>query len=119
MKAKRWQNDAFGWKMRMTDFFKRLNPNVVFVTIIALLVVGTYAGWHTYQGTQQSSLKAACAKKGLWYLGRDSDYEDALDTFTKLCADAGGVQDAEAAIAAGNTYQQQKDQQPAPAARAN
>lgn len=103
----------------MADFFKRLNPNVVFVTIIALLVFGAYAGWHTYQGTQQSSLKAECAKKGLWYLGRSRDYEHAMGIYTRLCVEVGGVQEAVAATTEGNAFQQQKDRQPAHAGPAN
>lgn len=31
----------------MADFPKRLNANVAFVTIIVLLAVGAYAGWHS------------------------------------------------------------------------
>lgn len=31
----------------MADFPKRLNPNAVFVTSIALLTVGACAGWHS------------------------------------------------------------------------
>lgn len=82
----------------MADLFKRLNPNVVFVTIIALVVFGTYVGRQEYRDAERASREAECAKQSVWVLGRESagrdvqaDVVTSLGTLTSLCIQSGGT----------------------------
>lgn len=81
----------------MADFFRRLNPNVVFVTIIALLVVGAYVGRQEYLHAQRVTRETECARQSVWALGGaadngvQSDSIVSLGTLTSLCIQSGGT----------------------------
>lgn len=81
----------------MPDFFKRLNPNVVFVTIVALLVFGAYVGRQEYRDAERLSREAECAKQSVWALGGSAgsgvQANDIIGfgTLTSLCIQSGGT----------------------------
>ena len=76
----------------MVNFFKRLNPNVVFVTIIALIVMGAYVGRQEYLGVKRTLVEANCAREALSLLrSYEGDNTAAFDTFTSLCIQSGGI----------------------------
>lgn len=78
----------------MADFFKRLSPNVVFVTIITLLVFGVYAGWQEYRDAKRAALRTECSGLATGILGKadspSADFVVSLGTITDLCANVGG-----------------------------
>lgn len=81
----------------MASFFKRLNPNVVFVTIIALIVIAAYIGRQEYLDAERTSVEAQCAAQSLVILGGLDSSVDANDiigfgTITSLCVQSGGIQ---------------------------
>ena len=82
----------------MTQFFKRLNPNVVFVTVIALIVIAAYIGRQEYLDAERTSVEAQCAAQSLVILGGlDGSGYDANDiigfgTITSLCVQSGGIE---------------------------
>lgn len=79
----------------MAHFFKRLNPNVVFVTIIALVVIATYVCRQEYLDYKRTLHEAECARQSLWHMGGGSGLQmgDILSfgTITSLCIQSGGV----------------------------
>lgn len=76
----------------MAYFFKRLNPNVVFVTIIALIVIAAHMGRQEYLDAKRRLIEANCARESLSLLsGYDGDNFIAFDTFTSLCIQSGGI----------------------------
>lgn len=81
----------------MTDFFKRLNPNVVFVTLVALTVIGAYVGRQEYLEAKRTVREAECAKQSVWLLGGSlgsgvqADDIISLGTMTSLCIQSGGT----------------------------
>lgn len=78
----------------MANFFRRLNPNAVFVTIIALIVIGAYMGRQEYLDAKRTLLEAGCARESLSLLSRyDGDNFIAFDTFTSLCIQSGGIEE--------------------------
>lgn len=82
----------------MAHFFTRLNPNVVFVTIIALIVIGAYIGRQEYLDAKRTLIEAQCARQSLVILGGlDGSGYDANDiigfgTITSLCVQSGGIE---------------------------
>jgi hypothetical protein len=79
----------------MANFFKRLNPNVVFVTIIALIVIAAYIGRKEYLDAKRTLVEAQCAKNSVYQIARGSDLQIAdiisFGTITSLCIQSGGV----------------------------
>ena len=78
----------------MANFFRRLNPNVVLVTIIALIVIAAYIGRQEYLDAKRKLVEAQCARQSLYQIGR-SDYQMgdiiSFGTITSLCIQSGGV----------------------------
>jgi hypothetical protein len=78
----------------MAQFFKRLNPNVVFVTVIALIVIAAYIGRQEYLDAQRTSVEAQCAKQSVYQIGGSTlQMADIISygTITSLCIQSGGV----------------------------
>ncbi len=80
----------------MASFFKRLNPNVVFVTVIALIVIAAYIGRQEYLNAERTSVEAQCAKQSIIMFGWagidvQADHVIALGTITSMCIQSGGV----------------------------
>ena len=78
----------------MDYFLKRLNPNVVFVTIIAFIVIAAHMGRQEYLDAKRTLVEAQCARQSLYQIGR-SDYQMgdiiSFGTITSLCIQSGGV----------------------------
>lgn len=78
----------------MADLFKRLNPNVVFVTIIALVVFGAYVGRQEYRDAKRAALRTECSGMATGILGNadspSADFVVSLGTITDLCTSVGG-----------------------------
>lgn len=82
----------------MANFFRRLNPNVVLVTIIALIVIAAYIGRQEYLDAKRTLVEAQCAAQSLVILGGlDGSGYDTNDiigfgTITSLCVQSGGIE---------------------------
>jgi hypothetical protein len=78
----------------VASFFKSLNPNVVFITFIALIVIAAYIGRQEYVDAKRTLVEAQCARQSLYQIGR-SDYQMgdiiSFGTITSLCIQSGGV----------------------------
>lgn len=74
----------------MAHFFQRLNPNVVFVTIIALIVIATYVGRQEYLDSKRTSVEAECAKQSVYQMVMGTADIIPFGTITSLCIQSGG-----------------------------
>ena len=103
----------------MADFFRHLSPNVVFVTIVGVLVIGAYVGRQEYQMAKQAALEAECAKQSVWGIGRASSSVDAngimaFSTLTQLCIQSGGTEQFQKWSKQGANDQANSPHNPAP-----
>ena len=79
----------------MAEFIKRLNPNVVFVTLITLIVIGVYVSRQEYLQAERASREAECARQSVWMLGGSEGVQAndiiSLGALTTLCVQSGGT----------------------------
>lgn len=88
----------------MTNIFKSLNPNVVFVTLLSCVGIAAYVGRQEYRDATQIELAKKCAEQALWLAGKTAeDSSAAALAFSKMCVDVGGPDQAKEWLAKGRS----------------